>query len=122
MSKHINGPEEYSQYMVEMERQVEDTFRPDSIVTTIIGRFMDRARKGKQKYGTTLDRTDLTMTEWVQHLQDELHDAYLYSEKLKQDTEKKDKLLYLALRELEDGLEGEELEEFQQLVQWHRNG
>ena len=38
---------------------------------------------GNKKYGTDLDRKDLNTLEWIQHLQDELHDAYLYSEKLK---------------------------------------
>jgi hypothetical protein len=55
----------------------------DSIVTRIIDRFKSRAEIGKQKYGTDMDRKDLTVGEWIQHLQDELHDAYLYSEKLK---------------------------------------
>lgn len=55
----------------------------DSIVTKIIDRFKSRAEVGKQKYNTDMDRKDLTVGEWIQHLQDELHDAYLYSEKLK---------------------------------------
>jgi hypothetical protein len=55
----------------------------DSIVTRIIERFKSRAEVGKQKYNTDMDRKDLTVGEWIQHLQDELHDAYLYSEKLK---------------------------------------
>ena len=55
----------------------------DSIVTKIIDRFKTRAEMGNKKYGTDLDRKDLNTLEWIQHLQDELHDAYLYSEKLK---------------------------------------
>ena len=55
----------------------------DSIVTKIINRFKNRAEFGKKKYNTDLDRKDLNIHEWIQHLQDELHDAYLYSEKLK---------------------------------------
>ncbi len=55
----------------------------DSIVTRIVDRFKTRAELGKQKYNTDMDRKDLTVGEWIQHLQDELHDAYLYSEKLK---------------------------------------
>lgn len=55
----------------------------DSIVTKIIERFKTRAEFGKKKYNTDLDRKDVTLPEWIQHLQDELHDAYLYSEKLK---------------------------------------
>ena len=55
----------------------------DSIVTKIVDRFKTRAEMGNKKYNTDLDRKDLSVFEWIQHLQDELHDAYLYSEKLK---------------------------------------
>jgi hypothetical protein len=57
----------------------------DSIVTRVIDRFKTRAEIGNKKYGTDLDRKDLNSLEWLQHLQDELHDAYLYSEKLKEE-------------------------------------
>ena len=57
----------------------------DSIVTRVIDRFKSRAEMGNKKYGTDLDRKDLNSLEWLQHLQDELHDAYLYSEKLKEE-------------------------------------
>ena len=70
----------------------------DSIVKTVIARFKTRAVFGKKKYGTDLDRTDLNLSDWLQHLQDELHDAYLYSEKLKQDLQKKDRLLELFFK------------------------
>ena len=70
----------------------------DTIVKTIIARFKTRAVFGKKKYGTDLDRTDLNLSDWLQHLQDELHDAYLYSEKLKQDIQKKDRLLELFFK------------------------
>jgi hypothetical protein len=55
----------------------------DSIVFSIINQFKQRADFGKQKYGTTLDRNDLSTKEWVQHAQEELMDAILYLEKLK---------------------------------------
>lgn len=55
----------------------------DSIVTSIIKKFEDRARMGKSKYGTDLDRTDLSVLDWIQHAQEEHMDAILYLEKLK---------------------------------------
>ena len=55
----------------------------DSIVCSVIQKFTDRARLGKKKYGTDLDRTDLITLDWVQHTQEELMDAILYLEKLK---------------------------------------
>jgi hypothetical protein len=36
------------------------------------------------KYGVNLDRTDLTMLQWIQHAQEEHMDAILYLEKIKQ--------------------------------------
>lgn len=62
-------------------REIEVT---DSIVDTIVDKFVSRARFGKNKYGTDLDRTDLSVVDWITHAQDELHDGILYLEKLKQ--------------------------------------
>jgi hypothetical protein len=56
----------------------------DSIVRAVIESFITRAELGKQKYGKTLDRTDLSVAEWIQHAQEEHMDAILYLEKLKQ--------------------------------------
>jgi hypothetical protein len=55
----------------------------DSIVKKVIESFKRRSERGLEKYGTTLDRNDLTNLEWLQHLQEELMDATLYIEKLK---------------------------------------
>ena len=55
----------------------------DSIVTAVIKKFGDRARFGKKKYGTTLDRHDLCVSDWILHTQEELMDAILYLEKLR---------------------------------------
>lgn len=56
----------------------------DSIVAAVIKKFQDRSDLGQTKYGTTLDRTDLTTVDWIQHAQEELMDGILYLEKLKQ--------------------------------------
>jgi len=57
----------------------------DSVVTSVIAAFQERARIGKLKYGTDLDRKDLSTLEWIQHAQEEHMDAILYLEKLKQE-------------------------------------
>ncbi len=62
-------------------REIEVT---DSIVDTVIDKFVTRAKFGKNKYGTDLDRTDLSVVDWITHVQEELHDSILYLEKLKQ--------------------------------------
>lgn len=73
-------------YNVTLKTRSDQSEKPkvDSIVQTIIDRFESRAAFGKQKYGTDLDRTDLSVVDWIQHIQDELHDGILYLEKLKQ--------------------------------------
>lgn len=55
----------------------------DSIVKSVIKNFEKRSIVGYLKYGTNLDRTDLTELQWINHLQEELMDAVLYLEKLK---------------------------------------
>lgn len=56
---------------------------PDSIVQSVIQKFIERSKEGKEKYGTDLDRTDLKTNDWIQHAQEELMDGILYLEKLK---------------------------------------
>lgn len=55
----------------------------DSIVNTVVDKYQKRAFVGQLKYGTTLDRKDVSLSEWLNHLQEELMDATLYIEKLK---------------------------------------
>jgi len=55
----------------------------DSIVEGVIDQFRTRAEQGEAKYGTTMDRNDLTPMQWIQHLQEELMDAVVYLEKIK---------------------------------------
>ena len=56
----------------------------DSIVKSILTQFEARSKFGKEKYGTDLDREDLTFKDWVTHMKEELMDAILYLEKLEQ--------------------------------------
>lgn len=55
----------------------------DSVVKSIIEKFISRAEMGKDKYGTDLDREDLKTLDWINHAQEELMDGILYLEKLK---------------------------------------
>jgi hypothetical protein len=54
----------------------------DEIVETVVTKFQQRSEAGIKKYGTTLDRNDLTEKEWFTHLQEELMDATLYVERI----------------------------------------
>ena len=60
-------------------------FVPDSIVQSILEKFIDRAEMGFTKYNNTLDRKDLSRIEWINHAQEELMDGILYLERLKQE-------------------------------------
>ena len=65
----------------------ENIFIPDTVVSSVIEKYTKRAKIGKNKYGKTLDRKDLEFEEWIIHLQEELMDATLYLEKMKQEYE-----------------------------------
>jgi hypothetical protein len=66
-----------------------DEFTPDSIVQTIIERFVERAKFGEKKYGTNLDRKDLSLEDWLEHSIQEKLDDILYMQR--------------ALKEIQDG-------------------
>lgn len=54
----------------------------DNIVEQVRADLLDRSKKGIEKYGTTLDRDDLTEIEWMQHAYEEMLDGALYLKKL----------------------------------------
>ena len=54
----------------------------DTVVKSVIAKYTERSILGQKKYGTTLDRDDLSVTDWIVHVQEELMDATLYLEKL----------------------------------------
>ena len=67
-------------YTSENTRQV---LKTDSIVDGIVDQFIDRSKVGKAKYNTDLDRTDLSLSQWLQHAIEEHMDAILYLQKIK---------------------------------------
>jgi hypothetical protein len=62
-----------------------DLDKMDSVVRSVVTKFMERSEVGRKKYGTDLDRQDLSILDWIQHAQEEHMDAILYLEKLKQE-------------------------------------
>ena len=56
----------------------------DPIVEKVVTKFKTRSELGITKYGTTLQDNNASLWEWLNHLQEELMDATLYIEKLKQ--------------------------------------
>ncbi len=73
MSRVLRNPLQFP-----MKQQIED-----KIVLRVLARFNERSKLGIMKYNTTLERNDLSALEWLTHLQDELMDATLYVERLK---------------------------------------
>ncbi len=61
-----------------MKQQIQDP-----IVLKVLVKYYERSQLGIKKYGRTLDRDDLNLIDWLNHLQEELMDATLYIEKLK---------------------------------------
>lgn len=62
----------------------------DSVVQSVVEQFISRSEVGRVKYGTTLDRTDLTPSQWIQHAIEELSDMMLYLTKLKGELQKRE--------------------------------
>ena len=52
------------------------------IEDSVCKKILDRAKVGKEKYGTTMEREDLNFKDWMTHLQEELMDAVVYIEKV----------------------------------------
>jgi len=55
--------------------------KTDSIVDSIIDRFVERSQVGMKKYGTNLDRTDLNLEQWLEHSIEEQLDNILYMQR-----------------------------------------
>ena len=62
-----------------------DLHTSDTIVNSVIDKFIERSNVGIEKYKTTLDRNDLQPIEWLVHFQEELMDGILYLEKFKKE-------------------------------------
>lgn len=57
------------------------------LLQAVIDDLVAREERGKAKYNTTMDRTDLTHQEWLQHAYEEALDMALYLKKAMQTNE-----------------------------------
>ena len=73
----------YGDNIIYTPQNTRQVLKTDSIVDSVIDQFIDRSRVGKAKYNTDLDRTDLSLSEWLQHAIEEHMDAILYLKKIK---------------------------------------
>ena len=79
----------------------------DTILFQVLQEFQQRAEFGYNKYGTDMDRDDLTLVEWIQHAKEEHMDAILYLEKIRQEEIKRNDFTKKQLAEISkqnDGL------------------
>ena len=53
-----------------------------SVENKVCIKILDRAEVGEKKYGTTMERTDLSTIDWVKHAQEEAMDLSVYLEKI----------------------------------------
>lgn len=54
------------------------------ILEKVINDLKQREEKGLKEYGTTVDRSDLSQNEWLQHAYEEALDLAIYLKKLMQ--------------------------------------
>ena len=82
-------------------RQVLEVSDTSRVLIELLAR---RDAHGKAKYGTTLDRTDLSLADWLQHQTEELLDGAGYAQAAKREAER---LLRIEapLRKLIEGLQ-----------------
>jgi hypothetical protein len=55
----------------------------DPIVSAVIRKMYQRSQVGIKKYGTTMQRDDLSTEQWIDHAIEEAMDLVLYLTKLK---------------------------------------
>ena len=58
----------------------------DPVVHRVVDKFVSRSDVGYAKYGVTLDEDKSNILQWINHLQEELMDAVLYLQKLKEES------------------------------------
>lgn len=72
-------------------RIINDSFKKaiemkrDRIVESVVEKFRSRSEVGIRKYGTTLDRNDLSLEQWLDHAIEEQMDSILYLTKIKEE-------------------------------------
>ena len=83
-----------------MKQEIE--FR-DPVVQSVVNKFVDRSNVGYVKYGKTLRDDPSDVFTWLNHLQEELLDASLYLQRLKEEisTLREEKALLKELNEID---------------------
>ena len=56
----------------------------DPVVNRVLAKFIRRSDEGMQRFGVSMADADKPVLEWIEDAQEELMDAILYLEKLKE--------------------------------------
>ena len=91
MDKHQRGYEA-EEYFIPIKTQEMSDFivinkSDDTIIYEVAKLMRMRADKGKDTYGTTMDRDDLSTEQWLNHAIEEALDLAIYLTKIKKDFE-----------------------------------
>jgi hypothetical protein len=57
----------------------------DKNVAAVVFKLVSRSNVGLAKYGVTTERKDIDLVGWLTHLQEEVMDAAIYLERIKQE-------------------------------------
>lgn len=68
------------------------------VTAALIGQLLVRDSHGREKYGTSLDRTDLSLVGWLQHQAEELMDGAGYALAAKREAERLQRIEVAARR------------------------
>ena len=68
----------------------------DANISDVTRQLIERDLHGREKYGVTLDRTDLSLTDWLQHQAEELMDGAGYALAAKREAERLQAIASLA--------------------------
>ena len=64
----------------------------DPLVQRVLDRMADRSESGIKKFGVTMQDAEQSLEHWIANTQEELADAIMYLEKLKEVIRKKETL------------------------------
>ena len=62
----------------------------DPLVQRVLERMAERSESGIKKFGNTMDQSEQSLDHWIINTQEELADAILHLEKLKDEIRKKE--------------------------------
>ena len=88
----------------------------DPIVESVRRKLLERSQTGIKKYGTMLNRTDLSRLDWLRHAQEEALDLANYLEVLIQQEESTEKV------EKQEGADLDEIHRRQKVEDMYRRG